>query len=273
MSVRTRTVEAPGRIARRVQAAERVKSGAAQRAYAKRRMRAEQSGDQHDLPKQRASAMASRIPFVAAIIALLGCGLALTLLLTTRSAEDSYQLGDARATNRKLADERAALQREVEAADSAPELAARARELGMIPAKDPARLVIGPDGGVTVIGKPTPAQGAPVPPLNSSPGTPTVPPTGNAQARGERLVPVTTTPTAPPAQPNTGQPANAVAGQASPTTSPTLASPAPTPTPSPAAQAPVETPQPETPQPVPAQAQAPQPETPQPALTPDEGAR
>ncbi|WP_433521919.1 hypothetical protein ACQPZ2_32460 [Nocardia pseudovaccinii] len=271
MSVRTRTVEAPGRIARRVQAAERVKSGAAQRAYAKRRMRAEQSGDQHDLPKQRASAMASRIPFVAAIIALLGCGLALTLLLTTRSAEDSYQLGDARATNRKLADERAALQREVEAADSAPELAARARELGMIPAKDPARLVIGPDGGVTVIGKPTPAQGAPVPPLNSSPTTPTVPPTGNAQARGERLVPVTTTPTAPPTQPNTGQPANAVAGQASPTPSPTPASPGPTP--SPLAQAPVETPQPETPQPVPAQARAPQSEMPEPAPTPDEGAR
>ncbi|MEV6139800.1 hypothetical protein AB0L63_27890 [Nocardia sp. NPDC051990] len=266
MSVRTRTDEAPGRIARRVQAAERVKSGAAQRAYAKRRTRAEQSGDHHDLPKQRASAMATRIPFVAAIIALLGCGLALTLLLTTRSAEDSYQLGDARATNRKLADERAALQREVEAADSAPELAARARELGMIPATDPARLVIGPDGGVTVVGKPTPAQGAPVPPLNSSPATPTAPPTGNAQARGERLVPVTTTPSAPPARPNAGQPVNAVAGQSSPTP------PSPMPTQSPLAQTPVQTPQPETPQSVPEQAQAPQPET-QPAPTPDEGAR
>ncbi|MGY4102138.1 hypothetical protein ACW2Q0_21680 [Nocardia sp. R16R-3T] len=271
MSVRTRTVEAPGRIARRVQAAERVKSGAAQRAYTKRRMRAEHSGDHHDLPRQRASGMAARIPFVAAIIALLSCGLALTLLLTTRSAEDSYQLGDARVTNRKLADERAALQREVEAADSAPELAARARELGMIPAKDPARLVIGPDGGVTVIGKPTPAQGAPVPPLNSSPATPTPAPTGNALARGERLIPVTTTPSAPSNPPNTGQPANAVAGQTTPMPSPTPASPAPTP--SPVAQAPLETPQPETPLPVPAQARVPQPETTQPALTPDEGAR
>jgi hypothetical protein len=278
MSVRTRTVEAPGRIARRVQAAERVKSGAAQRAYAKRRMRAEQSGDRQDLPKLRTSAMAGRIPFVAAIIALLGCGLALTLLLTTRSAEDSYQLGDARATNRRLADERAALQREVEAADSAPELAARARELGMIPAKDPARLVVGPDGAVTVIGKPTPAQGAPVPPLNPSPTAPTTAQPGNAQARGERVVPVTTTPApTPSAQPNTGQPANAVAGQASPQPSPTPASPLPTP--SPAALVPVETPQPETPRPA-----TPQPETPQPAApqaeaqpeppgTPDGGAR
>ncbi|WP_280249748.1 hypothetical protein [Nocardia abscessus] len=196
MSVRTRTVEAPGRVARRVQDAERVKSGAAQRAYARRRLRAESGSDTAFLPTVRRSAMAARIPFVTAIIALLGCGLALTLLLTTRAAEDSYQLGDARATNRRLADERAALQREVEAADSAPELAARARELGMIPAKDPARLLVGPDGSVTVIGKPTPAQGTPVPPLNASP---------SARPWGERVVPVTTTPGAPaPGRPSGG---------------------------------------------------------------------
>ncbi|MEU0506892.1 hypothetical protein [Nocardia sp. NPDC005998] len=267
MSVRTRTAEAPGRIARRVQAAERVKSGAAQRAYAKRRMRAEQSGDHQELPKQRASAMAGRIPFVAAIIAMLGCGLALTLLLTTRSAEDSYQLGDARATNRKLADERAALLREVEAADSPPELAARARELGMIPAKDPARLVVGPDGGVTVIGKPTPAQGAPVPPLNPSPSAPTTTPANNAQARGERVIPVTLTPPPQTAQPTTGQPANT--GQANAVAVPGSSQPSPTPatplpTPSPVAQTPVETPQPVAPQ-----AEAVQPEPP----APDGGAR
>ncbi|MFE3546715.1 hypothetical protein ACFXK0_27450 [Nocardia sp. NPDC059177] len=187
MSVRTSTVAVPGRTARRVEAAERVKSGAAQRAYARKRTRA-QLLDGIELP-ERASTMAGRIPFVTAIIGLLGCGLALTLLLTTRAAEDSYQLGDARAVNRGLADERAALQREVAAADSAPELAARARELGMIPAKDPARLVIGPDGEITVVGTPSPAQGAPAPPLNGPPTT-TPNPAPNAQALGERVVPV-----------------------------------------------------------------------------------
>ncbi|MFC4374384.1 hypothetical protein ACFO5K_09735 [Nocardia halotolerans] len=187
MSVRTSTVAVPGRTARRVQAAERVKSGAAQRAYARKRTR-EQLLDGIELP-QPSSTMAGRIPFVAAIIGLLGCGLALTLLLTTRAAEDSYLLGDARAVNRTLADERAALQREVAAADSAPELAARARELGMIPATDPARLVLGPDGAVTVIGTPTPAQGAPAPPLNGSP-TPTPEPGAPGQGQGERVVPV-----------------------------------------------------------------------------------
>jgi len=196
-----------------VQAADRVKSGAAQRAYAKRRMRAEQRTDTPRLPRTT-SAMSGRIPFVAAIIAMLGCGLALTLLLTTRAAEDSYQLSDARQLNSTLAEERASLQREVEAADSAPELAARARELGMIPADDPARLLIAPDGTVIVLGTPTPAQGAPAPPLNTTPLDPS-----NPAAQGEQVVPVTAAltpartpdPVAGGQQPGPAQPAPAPA--------------------------------------------------------------
>ncbi|MFD4444028.1 hypothetical protein ACFWPK_30070 [Nocardia sp. NPDC058519] len=239
MSVRTSTVAVPSKTARRVEAAERVKSGAAQRAYARKRTR-EQLLDGIELPEP-SSTMAGRIPFVTAIIGLLGCGLALTLLLTTRAAEDSYQLGDARTVNRKLADERAALQREVAAADSAPELAARARELGMIPAKDPARLVIGVDGEVTVIGNPTPAQGAPVPPLNGPPTTtPNSPAPGHAQAQGERVVPVQPgAAAASPAAPN-GAPANVLAAPVT-TTAPAVNSPQ-TPAPAPAPIAPVTVP-------------------------------
>ncbi|MFI9505576.1 hypothetical protein [Nocardia sp. NPDC052566] len=257
MSMRMRTEEKPGRVARRVQESDRVKSGAAQRAYARRKLRAEGRVDAPELPKRRASAMASRIPFVAAIIALLGCGLALTLLLTTRAAEDSYQLSDARTANRKLSEERDSLQREVKAADSPPELAARARELGMIPAKDPARLVIGPDGTVTVIGKPTPAQGAPVPPLNVSPSAPAAPQVGNAQARDERPVPVVTSrppaPTPPPGQPEP-PPQDAVANSVA-----AQGAPAPTPAPAPGVAGP-EVP----PAPAPAQPAAPAPEAPGP---------
>ncbi|WP_084460739.1 hypothetical protein, partial [Nocardia kruczakiae] len=200
MSVRTR-VDAPQRTQRsaprRAHSADRVKSGAAQRAYARRRNRA---GERvlPPLPGRAGSMMAGRLPFVAAILALLGCGLLATLVLTTHAAEDSYQLSDARRVNRQLLDERAALQREVEAADSAPELANRARELGMIPAKDPARLLVAPDGSVTVIGKETPAEGAPVPPLNTTPAKPGALPPKLAQAQGERLVPVTTTPAPAP---------------------------------------------------------------------------
>ncbi|MCP2293431.1 hypothetical protein [Nocardia amikacinitolerans] len=266
MSIRTRTVESPGRVARRVQAAERVKSGAAQRAYAKRKMRAEQRADAGPRLPTRRSVMAARIPFVAAIIAMLGCGLALTLLLTTRAAEDSYQLSDARELNRKLSEERAALQREVEAADSAPELAARARELGMIPARDPARLVIGPDGTVTVIGKETPAQGAPAPPLNVTPSARPSAQPGHAQAQGERVVPVSTTPARP-----SGEQANGN------TPSPTPAAP-PVPgavasQPSPLPPPPAEVPQPAAQNPAaPDPAAAPQPGAQDPAVAPDPAA-
>ncbi|MEV6431821.1 hypothetical protein [Nocardia sp. NPDC051463] len=276
MSVRARAVEAPGRVARRVQAAERVKSGAAQRAYTRRRLRAEHLNDTSDLPTRRVSEMAARIPFVAAIIALLGCGLAGTLLLTTRAAEGSYQLGDARQINRKLSEERAALQREVEAADSAPALAARAREFGMIPAKDPARIVVGPDGAVTVIGKPTPAQGPPVPPLNTPPA-PLASQPGHVLAQGERVVPVST-PRQPtvPGQPNTEQANGAQARTSSPSPtstslppSPAGAGPARVATPPttqqatpPVSVAPADVSQPESPLPQPESAQ-PQPEAPQ----------
>ncbi|WP_373292959.1 hypothetical protein [Nocardia jinanensis] len=194
MSTRTET----GRPARRVHDAERVKSGAAQRAYARRRQRAGGPGAAPAVAPR--TELAGRGPFVAAILAMFGCGLALTLVLTTRAAEDSYQLSDARETNRVLSDERAALQREVAAADSAPELATRARELGMIPAQDPARLLVAPDGTVTVVGEPKPAQGPPAPPLNAPPrGAPR-----SGADQGERIVPVPAVPRSDSAAPGSG---------------------------------------------------------------------
>lgn len=191
MSVRTRSNDS-GRVARRVQAAQQVKSGAAQRAYDRKQTRASGRAGGRQLPVRSETAVAGRIPFVAAILVLFGCGLVLTLVLTTWAAQDSYQLSDAREANQALTDERAALRREVAAADSAPELAARARELGMIPTEDPARLVVAPDGAVTVIGEPEPAQGAPAPPFNKDPNAP-----GSNSRRadqGERIVPVSTAP-------------------------------------------------------------------------------
>ncbi len=148
------------------------KSSTARRAYERRQQRLALARGEQVLPRGR---FAARIPFVACIIVLLSVGLGVTLLLTTRSAEDSYVLSEARRHNQQLAEQLEALQRDVETADSAPDLAARARELGMIPAKDPARLVVAPDGAVRVVGKPEPAQGAPAPLLNTpapQPGSP-----------------------------------------------------------------------------------------------------
>lgn len=236
MSVRTR-VDAPRRAAkrgaetterrampRRVHEPDHAKSGAAKRAYTRRRNRLEGGASPAPLPGRAASAMSGRIPFVAAIIALLGCGLMCTLLLTTRSAEDSYQLGDARKINQQLSDEQAELQRQVAAADSAPELASRARDLGMIPAKDPARLLIAPDGTVTVVGKETEQLGPPAPPLNTSPAAPTAAPPNLVQAQGERLVPVTPGQNQNPAAPR--NPATQAATQSPGAQTPPAQSPA-----------------------------------------------
>jgi hypothetical protein len=195
------TVAAPSRQARE-RTAERKAAQPGARAYPKRVPRAAASSEQNE------SIFAGRIPFVVTIICLMACGLALTLLLTTHSAEVSYQLAKARDVNQQLANERAVLQRQVESADSAPELAAAAARLGMVPARDPARLVVAPDGGVTVVGKPKAAADAPAPLLNPvtppppgvgpmpMPAVPGVfPPSGaaggaTAQPQGERLIPV-----------------------------------------------------------------------------------
>ena len=200
------------------------RSTAAQRAYERRQQRAS-IVDGHVAPTVSAGsssrAIVARVPFVATIIGLLCLGLATTLLLTTRAAEDSYQLADARAHNQSLREQTAAVQRHVAAGTSAPVLAVKAAELGLIPAKDPARLLLGADGTIDVIGTPKPAEGKPVAPLDRTPvpapqaqaparqpaptqaaaPAPAAPQSvvdGRIQAHGEQLTPVTVI-TQPPA--------------------------------------------------------------------------
>ncbi|QUR67973.1 FtsB family cell division protein [Mycobacterium spongiae] len=117
-----------------------------------------------DLRPQR---LASKVPFVVLIIGALGVGLGLTLWLSTDAAERSYELSHARARTRLLQQEKEALERRVREARSAPALAEAAREQGMIPTRDTAHLVQGPEGNWMVVGEPKPADGVPPPPLNS----------------------------------------------------------------------------------------------------------
>lgn len=150
------------------EAAKKRPSGAAKRAYEKRTARSRTSaGSAVTSTSLRGGEFTARIPFVVSIIGLFSIGLAVTLLLTTRSAEDSYQLSDARAFNQSLVEQKAALERDYQVRNSAPELANQASALGMVPAKDPARLVVHPDGQVEVVGTPAPASAAPMPPLDA----------------------------------------------------------------------------------------------------------
>lgn len=186
------------------------RSGAAQRAYDKRMARTvgrTSTGSESGFSTSRTGEFKARIPFVASIIGLFSIGLAVTLLLTTRSAEDSYQLSDARAFNQSLVEQKAALERDYQSRNSAPELANAANALGMVPAKDPARLVVHPDGTVEVVGTPAPASEAPMPPLDAPvpAPAPVVPRTSAAPTTVPKTtVPKTTVPV-PPGVPNNPQ--------------------------------------------------------------------
>jgi hypothetical protein len=115
----------------------------------------------------RPRTLAAKVPFVVLVIGSLGAGLGLTLWLSTDAAERSYQLGSARQRTELLQQQKEALERDVQEAQSAPTLAEAARGLGMIPTRDTAHLVKDPAGNWVVVGTPKPAQGVPPPPLNT----------------------------------------------------------------------------------------------------------
>jgi hypothetical protein len=141
---------APERVVARP--AERRSTAATQRALARR---AHRSG--YRLESLDGDRAAGRASFVVLIIALLTVGVATTLWLSTQAVADSYRLDKAKQTAGQLAEQAAELQREVTRTESASVLAERAKAMGMVPAGDPARLVVRPDGRVVVVGEPTPA--------------------------------------------------------------------------------------------------------------------
>ncbi|HEY6425308.1 MAG TPA: septum formation initiator [Pseudonocardiaceae bacterium] len=177
---------------------ERVRSPAVQRAYARR---AQRTGA---LPGAQDSAdAAGRAPFVVLLMTLLVVALVATLWLSTAAAADSYHLQSARETARNLTERSEDLGREVASLETAPELARRARELGMVPAGDPARLVVRADGTVVRIGVPRRAIAPPPPP----PPPPTPAPAA-APAQGHSAAPAQPAPAQPvPVQPVPVQPA------------------------------------------------------------------
>ena len=159
--------------------------------------------------------LVARVPFVVLVIGALGLGLGVTLWLSTDAAERSYQLGTARELNQALQQQKEALERDVLEAQAAPALAEAARDLGMIPSRDTARLVQDPAGNWVVVGTPKPAEGVPPPPLNTPLPEPAPPVPAAPRAAQPLEVPVRIP--SPVAQPNLpGQPAPGVAPQLQP---------------------------------------------------------
>jgi hypothetical protein len=135
-----------------------------------------------------------------------------TLWLSTAATADSYHLESARKTVRNMTERSEGLSRAVATLETAPELARRARELGMVPAGDPARLIVGSDGTVTLVGEPRRAVAPPPPPPLAVAPAPPVPaqplsPVPAQPAPAQPAVPVQPVPAQPvPVQPSPVQP-------------------------------------------------------------------
>jgi hypothetical protein len=160
------TAVAPERTETR-RARARSRTAAAQRAYARR---AQREGRRIERPiEDDLDHGAGRVPFAVLIIVVLTVGVAATLWLSTQAAADSYRLEHAKQEADRLAERAAQLQREVTEQESAASLAERAKAMGMVPAGDPARLIVQPDGTVVLVGEPTPVQ-PPAPPAGQNQG-------------------------------------------------------------------------------------------------------
>lgn len=156
----------------------RPRTAAAERAYARRAQREGRTGGEPVQRRPRQSGRqakqkhergpASRASFVMLVMGLLAAGVITTLWLSTQAIADSYRLDQAKKAATELAEQVESLQREVTNLESPSTLDELARKLGMVPAGDPSRLVVGPDGKLTVVGEPKPAA----PPATATPVPP-----------------------------------------------------------------------------------------------------
>jgi type II secretory pathway pseudopilin PulG len=169
-----------------------------------------------------------RLPFAVVITSLIVGGMALLLVLNTASAANEVRRRDLAIKDAAVAAQVQDLRNEV-AASAAPGLLAEAAAgLGMVPANNPAFLVLGSDGSVRIMGSPNPASGAPIAVLHkkkkkkkpSKTATPTKTPTSTS--------PGATTSTSPAGRSTSPGATETAGGSTSPSTTPT---PTPTPTP------------------------------------------
>jgi hypothetical protein len=151
-------------------AAPRRRSAAAERAYARREQRLENTVRKDvDSPQRSGPALqprrppakrvsenvaGSRVPLVATVMTLMATGLAATLWLSIAAVSGSYRLQQAQSDVNTLTAERDQLLRQNSDLDSTPELQQRAAAQGLVSAPQAAYLVPQPDGSVAVIGHP-----------------------------------------------------------------------------------------------------------------------
>jgi hypothetical protein len=136
--------------------------GAVGRAYARR------AGRRRRMGGAGAEDTEGRSQFVLMIMVMLGVGLVASLWLSTSAAADSYGLNAARQSTRDLSERIEVVHSQIDAMQSPPAIARAAASLGMVQVADVARLIVEPDGHVTVFGTPKVAVGAPAPAAQGS---------------------------------------------------------------------------------------------------------
>jgi hypothetical protein len=111
-------------------------------------------------------------------MALLAAGVMATLFLSISAVSDSYRLEDAKKKTTDLTSRVEQLKADVAKGESPEVLYDEARKLGMVPAPDPARIKVNPDGSISVTGSAVAATTTTTPPPSSSTSAP--PPSGQS---------------------------------------------------------------------------------------------
>ncbi|WP_353648045.1 hypothetical protein ABLG96_14370 [Nakamurella sp. A5-74] len=132
----TRSPVAGSRVADRTGA---VTTTAADRAYERRRRRTGRiAHDRVDHGGRTIRGSLSKVPFIALIILVLAVGAVGVLVLNTRTSETGVQIGRSQDLADRYQLDIETLQREVASLDSTPNLADRAKALGLVPASNSA---------------------------------------------------------------------------------------------------------------------------------------
>jgi hypothetical protein len=122
------------------------------------------------------------VPFALLVTGLVLGGLVLLLVLNTFSAANELRRHDLASRDASVAAQLEELQNEVADSAAPANLAAAALALGMVPAGNPAFLVIGSDGSVQVMGSAAPATAA----IVDLPHPTTAPKTSAHPAKGDK---------------------------------------------------------------------------------------
>ncbi len=172
---------------------------------------------------------APRVPFALLVVGLIVGGMVLLLALNTASAAIELERHNLASKDQSVAAQVQNLRNEVALSAAPGNLARAAAELGMVPAGNPAFIVVAADGSVKVLGKPKAVTGVPT----IAPVASTKPHAAKASATKTAAAKKTPSATKTPGAKKTPSTAKTSSAKARASKTPVKPKPTPTPTPTP----------------------------------------